>query len=66
MAYAYLLRHVTAAQVGTYAYVCCDAGLVVVSGTSRNSNAVPAGHVISTDPAGGARIRHGGKVVLIT
>ena len=42
-----------------------DAGLVVVSGTSRYSNTVPAGHVISTDPAAGARIRHGGKVVLI-
>jgi beta-lactam-binding protein with PASTA domain len=42
-----------------------DAGLVVVSGAARHSNTVRAGDVISTSPAGGARITHGGKVVLI-
>jgi serine/threonine-protein kinase len=43
-----------------------NAGLVAVSGTARHSDAVPAGQVISTDPAPGARITHGGKVTLIT
>jgi eukaryotic-like serine/threonine-protein kinase len=43
-----------------------NVGLVVVSGTPRHSDTVPAGEVISTDPAGGARIRHGGTVTLIS
>jgi eukaryotic-like serine/threonine-protein kinase len=43
-----------------------NAGLVVVSGTARHSNTVPAGDVISTNPAAGARIRHGGTVILIS
>jgi len=43
-----------------------NAGLVAVSGTARHSDSVPAGQVISTDPAPGARITHGGKVTLIT
>jgi len=42
-----------------------SAGLVVVSGHARYSDNVPKGHVISTDPAGGASIRHGGKVTVI-
>ncbi len=42
-----------------------NAGLVVVSGVARHSNTVPAGDVISTSPTAGARITHGGKVVLI-
>ena len=40
------------------------AGLVVVSGPARHSNSVPKGEVISTDPAAGASIRHGGKVTV--
>jgi eukaryotic-like serine/threonine-protein kinase len=40
-------------------------GLVVVSGTARHSNTVPKGDVISTDPTGGTKITHGGKVVII-
>ncbi len=43
-----------------------NAGLVVVSGPSRHSDSVPAGEVIRTDPAAGARITHGGKVTLIS
>jgi beta-lactam-binding protein with PASTA domain/tRNA A-37 threonylcarbamoyl transferase component Bud32 len=42
-----------------------NAGLVVASGAARHSNTVPAGDVISTSPAAGARITHGGKVILI-
>ena len=41
------------------------AGLVFVSGHARHSNSVPKGAVISTDPAAGASIRHGGKVTVI-
>jgi eukaryotic-like serine/threonine-protein kinase len=41
------------------------AGLVVVSGRARHSYTVPKGDVISTDPAAGASIRHGGKVTII-
>jgi serine/threonine-protein kinase len=41
-----------------------SAGLVVVSGPARHSNSVPKGEVISTDPAAGASIRHGGKVTV--
>jgi len=40
------------------------AGLVVVSAAARHSNSVPKGDVISTDPADGASIRHGGKVTV--
>jgi len=42
-----------------------SAGLQVIVGTARHSNSVPAGHVIGTDPASGARVSHGGRVVLI-
>jgi serine/threonine-protein kinase len=42
-----------------------SAGLVAVSGTARHSNTVAAGDVISTSPAAGARIKHGGTVTLI-
>jgi eukaryotic-like serine/threonine-protein kinase len=40
------------------------AGLVVVTAAARHSNSVPKGDVISTDPADGASIRHGGKVTV--
>jgi eukaryotic-like serine/threonine-protein kinase len=40
------------------------AGLVVVSGPARHSYTVAKGDVISTDPAAGASIRHGGKVTV--
>jgi eukaryotic-like serine/threonine-protein kinase len=43
-----------------------NAGLVAVSGSARHSNTVPAGDVITTDPAAGARIKHGAKIILIT
>jgi serine/threonine-protein kinase len=42
-----------------------NAGLVVAYGPGQHSNTVPAGDVISTSPAAGARITHGGKVTLI-
>jgi serine/threonine-protein kinase len=42
-----------------------NAGLVVVVGTARHSNAVQAGEVISSDPAAGAHISHGGTVTII-
>ena len=42
------------------------AGLVVTSGTARYSDTVPAGDVITTDPAAGTRVTHGGKVILIS
>jgi serine/threonine-protein kinase len=42
-----------------------SAGFKVVSGTGRHDNSVPAGRVIATDPAGGTRASHGGRVVLI-
>ena len=42
-----------------------NAGLVAVSGPARYSNTVAAGEVITSEPAAGARIRHGGKVILI-
>jgi eukaryotic-like serine/threonine-protein kinase len=41
------------------------AGLVVVSGGARHSDSVPRGDVISTDPAAGASIRHGGTITVI-
>ena len=41
------------------------AGLVVVSGSARHSDSVPKGDVISTDPAAGASIRHGGTITVI-
>jgi eukaryotic-like serine/threonine-protein kinase len=43
-----------------------NAGLIVVSGTAVHSNTVPAGDVIATSPSSGARITHGGKVVLVS
>jgi eukaryotic-like serine/threonine-protein kinase len=43
-----------------------NAGLVGVYGPSQHSNTVPAGDVIATSPAEGARITHGGKVTLTT
>jgi eukaryotic-like serine/threonine-protein kinase len=42
-----------------------DDGLVVVTGAARHSDTVPRGDVIATKPPGGARITHGGKVVII-
>ncbi len=42
-----------------------NAGLTVVTDTARHSDAVPAGQVISTDPAAGAQIKHGGTVTII-
>jgi eukaryotic-like serine/threonine-protein kinase len=42
-----------------------NAGLVVVLGTPRHSNGVQAGQVISSDPAAGAHISHGGTVTII-
>jgi eukaryotic-like serine/threonine-protein kinase len=40
-------------------------GLTVVSAAARHSDTVPAGRVIATEPAGGSRITHGGKVTII-
>jgi eukaryotic-like serine/threonine-protein kinase len=42
-----------------------NAGLVVVVGTARHSNAVQAGQVISSVPVSGAHISHGGTVTII-
>ena len=42
-----------------------NAGLTVVTEPARHSDTVPAGQVISTDPAAGAQIRHGGTVTMI-
>jgi eukaryotic-like serine/threonine-protein kinase len=42
-----------------------NAGLVGVSGPARHSNTVPAGDVIASEPTVGARITHGGRVILI-
>jgi serine/threonine-protein kinase len=42
-----------------------NAGLHATIGHGRNSYSVPAGQVISTDPAAGGRIGHGGTVVII-
>jgi eukaryotic-like serine/threonine-protein kinase len=42
-----------------------DDGLTVVSAAARHSDTVPAGRVIATEPAGGSRITHGGKVTII-
>ena len=42
-----------------------NAGFVVATGTARHSNTVPAGEVISTDPAAGGQIGHGGTVTII-
>jgi beta-lactam-binding protein with PASTA domain len=43
-----------------------NAQLKVITGTARHSDTVQRGQVISTDPAAGARIRHGGTVTLVT
>jgi len=40
-------------------------GLKVVKGQARYSDTVPAGHVISTDPAVGTRMTHGSKVTVV-
>jgi serine/threonine-protein kinase len=42
-----------------------NAGLTVVTGKARYSDTVPAGQVISSDPAAGAQISHGGTVTII-
>jgi len=42
-----------------------NSGLHPVTGRAANSDTVPAGQVISTDPAAGSRIGHGGTVVLV-
>jgi serine/threonine-protein kinase len=42
-----------------------NAGLHATIGHGRNSYSVPAGQVISTDPAAGGQIGHGGTVVII-
>jgi eukaryotic-like serine/threonine-protein kinase len=42
-----------------------NAGLAVVTGTPRHSDTVPAGDVISTDPAAGAQISHGGRITIV-
>jgi len=42
-----------------------NAGLVVVVGAARHSNGVQAGQVISSNPAAGAHISHGGTVTII-
>ncbi len=42
-----------------------NSGLHPVTGRGANSYTVPAGQVISTDPAAGSRIGHGGTVVLV-
>jgi beta-lactam-binding protein with PASTA domain len=43
-----------------------NAGLVPVTGAARHSDLVPAGDVITTSPAAGARIGHGGRVTFIS
>ncbi len=43
-----------------------SAGLVPVLGKGEHSTTVPKGDVISTDPASGARVTHGGRVTVIT
>jgi serine/threonine-protein kinase len=42
-----------------------NAGLTVVTGTGRHSDTVPSGQVITTDPAAGAQISHGGTITII-
>jgi len=42
-----------------------NAGLTVVTGAARHSDTVPAGQVITTDPAAGGHISHGGTVTII-
>jgi eukaryotic-like serine/threonine-protein kinase len=42
-----------------------NAGLHAVRGPARNSDSVPAGQVIATDPAAGDRVGHGGTVRII-
>lgn len=41
-----------------------SAGLVIVSAPARHSDSVPKGEVISTQPAAGASLRHGGQVTV--
>ncbi|HEY2078060.1 MAG TPA: PASTA domain-containing protein [Streptosporangiaceae bacterium] len=42
-----------------------NAGFTVVTGTARHSDTVQAGQVITTDPAAGGQISHGGTVTII-
>jgi eukaryotic-like serine/threonine-protein kinase len=42
-----------------------NAGLTVVTGAARHSDTVPAGQVITTEPAAGGHISHGGTVTII-
>jgi eukaryotic-like serine/threonine-protein kinase len=42
-----------------------NAGLHAVIGHARNSDSVPAGQVIATDPAAGGEVGHGGTVEII-
>jgi eukaryotic-like serine/threonine-protein kinase len=42
-----------------------NAGFAVVVGTPRHDNGVQAGQVISSDPAAGAHIGHGGTITII-
>jgi len=51
--------------IGTARADLTNAGLVPESGSARHSDTVPAGDVISTYPAAGARIRHGTKIILV-
>jgi len=56
-----------AGRTGTVAReVLGDAGLKARDGTGKHSNTVPRGVVISTSPAAGDKVDHGGTVTLIT
>jgi serine/threonine-protein kinase len=62
----FAVPNVTGMTTSTAKADLTNAGLVVVYGTGQHSNTVHAGDVISTSPAAGSRITHGGKVTLIT
>jgi beta-lactam-binding protein with PASTA domain/tRNA A-37 threonylcarbamoyl transferase component Bud32 len=51
--------------VSTASAELTSAGLIVAVGKARNSDTVPKGWVIRTDPAAGARVKHGDHVTLI-
>jgi beta-lactam-binding protein with PASTA domain/tRNA A-37 threonylcarbamoyl transferase component Bud32 len=61
----FTLPAVTGMTVSTARADLANVGLVAVSGAARHSDTVPAGEVISTSPAAGARTRHGAKIILI-
>jgi serine/threonine-protein kinase len=61
----FAMPSVTGQSVGAARGELTSAGLVVVSGHPRYSDNVPKGDVISTDPAAGASVRHGGTVTVI-